>query len=91
MKFVQLLDESMGKTYTIDGSDLKKITGKVSTYNDPEYYVAVTIGTHRKPRKGEWYISGAKPVAYMAPNDLDTSFAIARLEKRTKKKSIRWV
>jgi len=28
------------------------------------------------PRKGQWYISGAIPMAYRAPNDLRISFLI---------------
>jgi hypothetical protein len=31
----------------------------------------------RAPRKGEWYVSGAIPAAYRAPNDLDTPYRIA--------------
>jgi len=33
----------------------------------------------RPPRQGEYYLSGARPVAYMAPNDLETSFRIMEL------------
>lgn len=47
---------------------------------------AMTTGEFRPPRKGEWYISGAIPGAYRAPNDLDTSYHIAKLvvtEERT--------
>jgi len=40
---------------------------------------AVYTGQKRKPKKGEWYLSGARVSAYMAPNDLDTEFHIARL------------
>lgn len=36
-------------------------------------------GEKRPPRKGEFYLSGAIPVAYRAPNDLDTPYLIARL------------
>lgn len=32
----------------------------------------------RPPRKGEWYLSGAIPMAYKAPNDLSTSFIVVR-------------
>jgi hypothetical protein len=37
---------------------------------------AVTTGEFRPPRKGEWYASGAVVEAYMAPNDLTTSYWI---------------
>ena len=33
----------------------------------------------RPPRKGEWYLSGASPAAYKAPNDLSQAFRIMRL------------
>lgn len=32
----------------------------------------------RPPRKGEWYLSGAIPTAYRAPNDLSTSYIILK-------------
>jgi len=32
----------------------------------------------RPPLKGEWYVSGAIPMAYKAPNDLSTSFIIVQ-------------
>lgn len=38
-------------------------------------------GEFRCPRKGEWYLSGAIPLAYLAPNDLSTPYYIARLVK----------
>jgi len=40
---------------------------------------AVRSGEFRAPRKGEFYISGAIPAAYRAPNDLTMKFQIARL------------
>lgn len=30
------------------------------------------------PRKGDWYVSGAIPMAYKAPNDLNSSFLCVR-------------
>lgn len=35
-------------------------------------------GEFRAPRKGEWYLSGAIPEAYRAPNDLSTPYHILR-------------
>ncbi len=32
---------------------------------------------YRKPKKGEFYISGSQPNAYKAPNDLSTEYIIA--------------
>jgi hypothetical protein len=35
----------------------------------------------RCPKKGEWYLSGAIPVAYQAPNDLTTEYHIMKIVK----------
>lgn len=43
------------------------------------HFKAVMIGRIRPPKKGEWYLSGAIPAAYRAPNDLTGSFHIMRL------------
>jgi len=40
---------------------------------------AIPTGEFRPPKAGEWYISGALPAAYRAPNDLTTAYHIARL------------
>lgn len=40
---------------------------------------AVSAREFRKPRKGEWYLSGAIVTAYRAPNDLPSAYHIARL------------
>lgn len=40
---------------------------------------AVWNGEKRKPRKGEWYLSGAIIEAYLAPSDLDCQLPIAEL------------
>lgn len=42
-------------------------------------FEAQPTGEFRPPRKNEWYISGAIPEVYQAPNDLSTAFHIARL------------
>ena len=41
--------------------------------------VAEYTGEKRPPRGGEWYLSGARIVAYRAPNDLSTPYHIAEL------------
>jgi hypothetical protein len=41
---------------------------------------AVKTGEFRPPKAGEWYLSGAIPEAYRAPNNLSTSFYIVRLK-----------
>ncbi len=33
---------------------------------------------HRKPYKGEWYVSGAIPAAYKAPNDLTSEYLVVK-------------
>jgi hypothetical protein len=38
-------------------------------------------GEKRCPRRGEWFLSGAVIEAYCAPNDLTSSYHIARLVK----------
>ena len=40
---------------------------------------AIRTGAFRPPQAGEWYLSGAEVAAYRAPNDLKTSYHIARL------------
>ena len=42
-------------------------------------YRAISTGTIRPPKKGEYYLSGAIPEAYRAPNDLTVSHHIARI------------
>jgi hypothetical protein len=42
---------------------------------------AERTGEMRKPRKGEWYLSGAIIEAYRAPNDLTVAYPIARIVK----------
>jgi hypothetical protein len=43
--------------------------------------MAINSGQFRSPKQGEWYISGAKPMAYKAPNDLGHEYFIATLVK----------
>lgn len=40
---------------------------------------AVWTGGKRKPKAGEWYLSGAIIEAYLAKHNLDTEYHIARL------------
>jgi hypothetical protein len=40
-------------------------------------------GEFRCPRKGEWYLSGAKIQAWLAPNDLSTAYWIADVVPQT--------
>lgn len=47
----------------------------------PKGVAVIRTGVFRCPKKGEWYISGAIPAGYRAPNDLSTMFHIGRLVK----------
>lgn len=40
---------------------------------------AVATSEFRKPKKGEWYLSGAVVEAYRAHSDLSANFRIAKL------------
>jgi hypothetical protein len=44
-----------------------------------DWILAVYAGSYRKPKKGEWYLSGAIVEAYRAEADLDTEYLIAKL------------
>ena len=68
--------------------DLGLDTSFNSRYGHREVYAEKT-DERRSPKKGEWYISGAIPTAYRAPNDLGMVFWIARLVRV--KKQIDWV
>lgn len=43
-----------------------------------------STGEFREPKKGEWFISGAIPEAYQAPNDLSTKYWIGTLVRVNK-------
>jgi hypothetical protein len=43
--------------------------------------MAINSKQFRCPKQGEWYLSGAIPAAYKAPNDLSQEFFIATLVK----------
>jgi len=42
---------------------------------------AFRTGEFREPKAGEWYLSGAEPQAWRAPNDLSTKYRICRLAR----------
>lgn len=52
----------------------------VPIYAQSSYRGKLT-GEFRPPKKGEWYLSGAIPTAYLASNDLTTSFNILKIVK----------
>lgn len=50
--------------------------------NNPSKYrgvKAVKTGECRKPKRGEWYLSGSITEAYQAPRDLTYTYYIAHL------------
>lgn len=53
--------------------------------NNIFWVMASRTGKKRPPKKGEWYISGATPEAYRAPNDLTDSFYIVELRVITER------
>ena len=60
----------MGKVLNINKFyKSNEMVNKKTYYNTKEF---------RCPKKGEYYLSGARPCAYKAPNDLSTEFYIAR-------------
>lgn len=64
----KLLDHHPERKWTTGGI----VDGNVMAVNSKEY---------RCPLKGEWYLSGAIPGAYQAPNDLSQEYWIATLVK----------
>lgn len=40
---------------------------------------AISAGETREPKKGEWFLSGARIEAYKAHNDLTSNYPIAKL------------
>lgn len=50
-------------------------SGEYSVISGPPY---VKTGEFRPPKRGEYYLSGAIPTAYYAPNDLTQAFYIMR-------------
>ena len=47
-------------------------------YKNYEHRYYVKTGEFRAPRKGEYYLSGAIPYPYRAPNDLTIAYHIVR-------------
>lgn len=46
---------------------------------DRQVYRARATGEHRPPRKGEWYLSGARVEGYKAPGNMSTAYHICEL------------
>ena len=65
-----------GKKWTLP--DVVQFGDRV--YLNPHYTYEV-IG-FRPPRKGEYYLSGAIPQTYLAPNDLSSEFLIVKQKEK---------
>ena len=82
-----ILNEIFGATLTRDG--YYPVLDRIPGHDNARIFVNSNLalkgvagkwtGEHRAPRKGEFYISGAIPEVYRAPNDLPHQHAIARL------------
>jgi len=64
----------MSKYYPIADGELVHVR-----IGDPLAGRVVLTGEKRTPLRGEWYLSGAIPEGYMAPNDLSTEYHICKL------------
>lgn len=53
-----------------------------------KYVQAIQTNEFRKPRKGDWYLSGAIPKAYKAENDLPSEYRIMQLIEVEREKKI---
>jgi hypothetical protein len=53
------------------------------------HYFYNVVG-YRRPKRGEWFISGGPPEAYYAPNDLSAVYLIAEPTDRAAKEQV-WV
>lgn len=75
------------KVYPLGDTPSEKETGGASfnervalSWTDgSKGFRAVATGEKRRPRRGEWFLSGAIIAAYKASNDLSTSYHIAKL------------
>jgi len=59
--------------------------GNYEIINNYFFYKAIGF---RCPKKGEYFISGAKPRAYKAPNDLNTKYLIIEKTAKGKREEI---
>ncbi len=61
------------------GCEHRIVLSYASGPRDGRFVRAITTGEKRPPKQGEYYLSGAIPVAYRAPNDLGSAYMICRL------------
>lgn len=53
----------------------ESLDGKYRDAFNPNHATYKVLG-YREPKKGEYYVSGAKPMAYKAPNDLGLTYLV---------------
>lgn len=63
----------------IKKGDLFPASNPYSTLAPRGTYRIQYTGEYRKPKKGEWYISGAPPEGYYSPANLDYPIHIGKL------------
>lgn len=91
MKFFPLGDNLSFKERKLFNVSLKETNCSIfSNPNDGFHMKAVRTEEFRAPRRGEWYLSGARPTAYKAPNDFSSQYRIMRLIKVERKTTISW-
>ena len=56
---------------------------------DGEFICAILIDKFAAPKAGEWFLSGALPVAYRTANDLSVEYHILKLVKVKRESLIR--
>jgi len=63
------------KAYRVEGAQFY-------FHRNKKRIIAFKTDQFRYPKKGEYFLSGAVPMAYKAPNDLTTRYRIMRIEER---------
>jgi len=71
----------LGDILTVKEAESLKISTEFNSRYGHKNIGAIKSGEYRSPKKGEWYISGAIPSAYRAPNDLSSKYIIGKLVK----------
>lgn len=76
----------LGETPSMEetgGAPFKERFVSASLMKGASRFGSVKTGEFRTPKRGEWYLSGAIPQAYKAPNDLTTPYHILKLVRVT--------
>jgi len=68
-----------GKQLTQQDRIWYRYEGQKGGHKNPPASYAIPTGEFREPKKGEYFISGAEPMAYLAYNDLSMKYHIAKI------------